>query len=251
MSLSWLLTNVFAYLLLPPANLLLLMLVGLVLLRRRPRLGKTILVLAGMTLWLLSLHVVSIGLLRPLENGYPVWDGRTGADVIVVLGTNRYRNAPEFSGNDDVSSTALERLRYAAILARQLKKPLLLTGGKPEGGGRSEAETMQTALQRDFGLTARWLEGDSDNTRENAQKSALILKQAGVSKVFLVTHAWHMSRAVPVFSGTGLQVVPAPMGFASTRPLTLLDFIPRAESLAVSSRALHEWIGLAWYALRA
>lgn len=251
MSVSWLFTNILAYLLLPPANCLLLALVGVLLFKHHPRWGKSLLVLAGITLWALSLHVVAAWLMRPLEARHPVWDGQTEAEVVVVLGGGRYRLGPEFSGADDLKWASLERLRYAAILARQLQKPLLLTGGRPEGAGRSEAEAMQVALQRDFGLSARWLESNSDNTRENAAHTARLLKTAGLHKILLVTHAWHMPRAVQVFSAAGLQVVPAPMGYVSVRPLTPLDFIPRAESLAESSLALHEWIGLLWYALRA
>ena len=223
----------------------------MLLLKRRPRLGKSLLLLAGGLLWALSLHVVSAWLLGPLEARHAVWDGKPAADVVVVLGGGRYRSGPEFAGNDDLARATLERLRYAAILARQLKKPVLLTGGRPEGGGRSEAEAMQIALQRDFGLSARWLETASDNTRENALNTALLLKPAGVRKILLVTHAWHMPRAVEIFAAAGLEVVPAPMGYISRRPLTPLDFIPRAEALAESSLALHEWIGILWYALRA
>lgn len=250
MALSWLLTNACAGLLLPPTNCFLLAGAGWLSLRRCPRLGKGLIVLAVILLWGLSLHAVSAALSRPLEERYPAWDGKSAADAVIVLGGGRNRQAPEFFGKDDLKWLSLERLRYGAILARQLNKPLLLTGGQPEGAGVSEAEAMQHALQRDFGLTAKWVEGQSDNTYENALFSARLLKAAGVEKVMLVTHALHMPRAMQVFAASGLQVVPVPIGFVSGRPLTPLDFLPRAESLSESSRALHEWVGLLWYALR-
>jgi len=246
----WLLTNFIAVLLLPPANCLLLAGVGCCLLKSRPRLAKSMLWVAGIALWLFSLPLVAVWLTQPLQGMHPVWDGKTTAEAIVVLGSGRYRGGPEFGGADDVTARALERLRYGAILARQLKLPILLTGGNPDGGGRSEAEAMRVVLQRDFGLTARWLETASDNTRENAIGSARLLRQAGVRKILLVTHAWHMPRAAGAFAVNGLEVVPAPMGYAVRQPLSPLDFIPRADALRLSSHAMHEWIGLLWYAIR-
>jgi uncharacterized SAM-binding protein YcdF (DUF218 family) len=70
-----------------------------------------------------------------------------------------------------------------------------------------------------------------------------------VSRVLLVTHAWHMPRAVRSFAAAGITVTPAPT-FFHREPLTPLDFLPRPEGLLASRHAMHEWIGLIWYALR-
>lgn len=252
MSLSWVFTNLLAVLLLPPANGLLLAAIGGVLLWRRQRWGRWLVVAGIVLLWLCSLHIVAVCLARPLEMRYPAWSGGSlaPAQAIVVLGGGRQRAAPEFAGADTVSSASLERLRYGAYLARQSGLPLLLTGGLPDGGAQAEAETMQITLQRDFGIKARWLESASNNTLENARFSAALLQAAGIKHVVLVTHAWHMPRAVDAFSAAGLQLMPAPMGYLSARPLTLFDFLPRAEAMAESKRVMHEWIGLLWYALR-
>jgi uncharacterized SAM-binding protein YcdF (DUF218 family) len=44
-------------------------------------------------------------------------------------------------------------------------------------------------------------------------------------------------------------VTPAPTFFHG-EPLSPLDFLPRIEGLINSRQAMHEWIGLVWYALR-
>lgn len=254
MSISWLLTNLIADFLLPPANGLLLALVGLLCLRRKPRLGKALIGAGIAILVLLSLHVVAIQLIRPLEQRHPPLDLAKVADVragaIVVLAGGRDRLAPEFSGQDDVSDDTLIRLRYGALLARSMQKPVLVTGGQPDGSGRSEAEAMQLSLQRDFGVSVRWAETTSNTTRENARHSAVLLGRENIRRIVLVTHAWHMPRAVETFTAAGFEVVPAPMAYMSARPITPLDFLPRAKSLKDSSRALHEWIGIVWYRLR-
>lgn len=253
MSLSWLFNGIVSALLLPPLNGLLLVLVGLLALPRRPRLGRLLVVSGVLVVSLLSLGVVARALLVPLEARHPPFNPdapeRASIGAVVVLGGGRYRNAPEF-GDDDIAGAALDRLRYAALLARHLQRPLLVTGGAPEGGGRSEAEAMQRSLQRDFGVQVRWLENRSVNTAENARLSADILAAAGVSRVVLVTHAWHMPRAVLAFSATGLDVVPAPTVYSSTGAVTPLHFVPRAAAMQESARAMHEWIGIAWYHLR-
>lgn len=250
---SWLISNLIASMLLPPLNALVLLLPGVLLLRRRPWLGYG---LVGMGLALLlafSLGAVSRLLLAPLEARYPALDaGKLPAiavDAVVVLGAGRYRDAPEF-GADDVIGPALDRLRYGAVLSRSLQRPVLVTGGAPDGGGVSEAEVMKRSLERDFGVPVQWAESRSDNTFENARNSAEMLKSAGVSRIALVTHAWHMPRSVAAFEAAGLGVVPAPTGFSTAGPLSPLDFIPRAPAMQASARALHEWIGIVWYRIR-
>lgn len=253
MSLSWLLTNLLASLLLPPFNGLLLAGVGILLWRSRPRLARFLVISGFLLVTVLSLGVVARALLVPLEAKYPAIApaslSRLDADAIVVLGAGRYSGSPEFS-EDDVIGPALDRLRYGALLAKKSKKPLLVTGGAPDGGDRSEAEAMRDSLQRDFGVSVRWLESASDNTLENARLSAKILLPAGVKRVALVTHAWHMPRSVAAFETAGLSVLPAPTGYMSAGPSSAFDFVPRAGAMQGSARALHEYIGLAWYALR-
>lgn len=254
MSIAWLLTNIVVCFLLPPANGLLLVVAGMLLRRRFPRLARTLLVTGFLLIFLLSLRGVSRQLLAPLESRYPPLAiqqlSALQIDAIVVLGGGRYREAPEFGMGDEGNATSLVRMRYAALLARATRKPLLVTGGRPDGGNSSEAESMQRTLARDFGVRVQWLEDASDNTLENAHYSAQILLPKGIRRIALVTHAWHMPRSVQVFEAAGFSVLPAPTAFVGASPLTPRDYLPRAESLAESSLAMHEWIGLLWYRLR-
>jgi len=246
MSTSWLLTNLVAAILLPPLNGLLLAGIGWMLWRRHPRLARTLVGLGLALLFILALPLVGNAMLRSLE-GVPVSAVQLrDAQAIVVLGGGRYRAAPEYGG-DTVGDATLLRLRYAAKLQRETGLPLLVTGGKPDGGELSEAETMRRTLTAEFGVPVRWVEGASDNTRENAMYSARLLKQDGITRVLLITHAWHMPRAIGSFATTGIAVAPAPTFFQS-RPLTPLDFLPKSYDGA--RYAIHEWLGLLWYRLR-
>lgn len=255
MSLSWLLTNFIASILLPPINGVLPALVGLVLLHRRPRLGSWLIAVGLAVVTAASLPIVAKCLLQPLEERYPPLAlasvGQLDVDAIVVLGSSRYRHAPEFDGQDDMRQLALERLRYGALLARVSGKPILLAGGKLEGEEFAESDTMARVLSRDFGVEARWLEGRSTNTRENARYSAEILLSQGIRRVALVTNAFHMPRAVSEFDAAGFSVVPAPTVFlAGSEPSTFVDWLPRYETTRSTGYGLHEWIGLLWYKVR-
>ena len=63
----------------------------------------------------------------------------------------------------------------------------------------------------------------------------------------LVTSAYHMPRAMRHMRVAGLRAQPAPTGFTA-RGLPLVSFgawLPSAEALARTQRALHEYLGLA------
>jgi uncharacterized SAM-binding protein YcdF (DUF218 family) len=88
----------------------------------------------------------------------------------------------------------LLRLRYVAkptgrTASRSLIQAAIRSASVPE------AQQMRAVLEQDFQVPVRWTEDASDNTLESAQRSFRILQQAGVRKVYLVTHAWHMPRA--------------------------------------------------------
>lgn len=246
----WLIPKLISSVLLLPFNLLILFGVGIALLSRRPRLGRNLIITAWLTLWVLSTPVISATLLQSLEKAPPLQLDRlpTDVDAIVVLGGGTYCNAPEY-GKDTVSTYALERLRYAAELHRRTGKPILVTGGKL-ANTIAEAVFMKETLEHDFQVPVRWLEDQSRDTMENARFSAEVLKDQGIQRIFLVTHAWHIPRAQAAFEKAGFQVVPAPTKFTTYCQWTPLVLLPTSSALTVSANALHEWIGLVWYQLR-
>jgi uncharacterized SAM-binding protein YcdF (DUF218 family) len=76
------------------------------------------------------------------------------------------------------------------------------------------------------------------------------LRAEGITSVYVVTHSWHMRRAVLAFQGTGLTVTAAPTSFDDPLGPDLDDFLPRASGWQTGYFAIHEWIGYAWYKLR-
>jgi len=248
---TWFATNLISTALLPPLSLLLPLLIGIVMLYRRPWLARSLIIASFALLWIASTPFFAEGSLHLLEAGTTVLESdHQNADAIVILGGGTYFHAPEFAGQDTISDQTLPRLRYGAKLHRADGTPILVTGGKPLDNELSEAQQMRTSLLQDFHVPVRWAEDASENTLENARNSHEVMQKAGISKIYLVTHAWHMPRAAMTFRHAGFEVVEAPVAFTTRYQTDLLAFLPRAESLRDSKIFVHEVIGLLWYRVK-
>ncbi|SET58039.1 Uncharacterized SAM-binding protein YcdF, DUF218 family [Marinobacter segnicrescens] len=237
------------YAVLPPFANILLVLAGLLMIRRWPRAGWWLIALSTLCLYLLSippsLSVLSTGL---EDHPVPTVEEASRADVIVVLGGGRDTSAPQWNGRDTVAEAPLARLAEAARWHRRTGLPLLLTGGRNGiDDAESEAQLMARMLDEAFGIQARWLEHESRDTRENAEFSARILDAGDMDTILLVTHAAHLTRAIPEFEKRGFDVIPAPMGFASSGSGGELGLLPRSTYLEQSTRLVYEHIGRLYY----
>jgi uncharacterized SAM-binding protein YcdF (DUF218 family) len=246
------LVNILVNFMLPPFGLLVTAVVGFALLRWRPRLGRILVAGSFVLLWVVLTPAVIVPLLAWLGWPGPVnLRETTGAQAIVVLSGGVYLLAPEYGGHDSVNSRTLERVRYAAHLHRETGLPILASGGRVSGGPPAEAELMQAVLEKEFSTPVRWIEVESRSTLENARLSARILKEAGIGKALLVTESIHMRRALQSFSGTGIEVVPAPTAFVTGyRQTGWTDFLPGVVGFSTINAISHELLGRAWYAVR-
>lgn len=251
-------TKIVDLLITPPGLILVIAVIGYLIQIRWLWTGNILVALSLCMLLALSLPLTGQQMLRDLEAPFrplpalTAEEARTKAGAIVVLGGGRYAEAPEYGGKDGVSRLTLERLHYAAQLHRSTGLPILVSAGSVLGEDPPEAVLMAQTLERDFQIKTRWREDRSRNTLENAQLTKAMLDEAGVRKILLVTHAWHMRRATWAFQNAGLIVAEAPMGFSTlTRAERgLLGFFPSAKGLAMSSHALHEHVGWLWYRYR-
>lgn len=247
-------------LILPPANLFLLIAIGLVLWRRWPRTGRWF---AGIGLAALAFLSTAGGaqlFVAPLEHRTHALlaPAKAGAQAIVVLAAGRVAHAPEYGGRDIPDYYTLARLRYAAHLQRITGLPVLVSGGNGSSGtdpdeddrAYTKADAMAAALREDFGVPVAWVEGGSRDTAENARYSAALLHADGIKRILLVTDAMHMPRAHTAFARAGLDVVSAPTMFFSVKSPEIGAWIPSAEGIRRSWYAIYEWIGIVWYDLR-
>ena len=244
----------FKQLLLPPGGLLILLLLGWWLRRRAPRLAALCFIVGFGGLWLMSLPVVVEWTARAVEREPALVEARwpalaEQAGAIVVLGAGREQNDPAWGG-DQPGHIALERLRYAARVAKASGLPILASGGLHYGAPPSEAQLGAQVLQRDLDVSARWLEERSRTTWENAVFSAEMLRAAGVRRVVLVTSASHMPRSRWCFEQNGIEVIAAPVGFMGVpngRPLN--GWLPEAKAFWQNGMLLNEVVGMVVYPL--
>lgn len=235
-------------LLLPPFTYLLPLLAGLLLLRRRRQLARVLLAGGVLLAWMLSLPITAITLNGWLEHYAPADLVQVRQTQAIVVLSGGKKPAPEYAANV-LSADSAGRLRYAAWLAKRSGLPLLVSGGAPLGG-EAEAQVMARTLHDDYALPPRWVEDKSNTTLQNAQLSAILLRQAGISRITLVTQAWHMRRALPFFQQQGLQVLPAPTGFTRYDGEGVLHWIPQGRALQETHQALRELLGMLYYTIR-
>ena len=226
-------------LVLPPTGPLLVALVGLALVGWRRRLGVGLDVAGVVVLALLSTPIVSAALVRVLDRSPPLDPTQAGtAGAIVVLAGGTRPDAREYGG-PTIGSITLQRVRYAAWLARRTSLPILVSGGSVRGT-RPEALLMRDVLVHEFGVPVRFVEQRSHNTHENALYSSAILRANGITRIVLVGHSFDFPRSRKEFEAQGIAVLAAPLGIPSVTADEIGDFLPSARALLQSYYACYE-----------
>jgi uncharacterized SAM-binding protein YcdF (DUF218 family) len=230
---------------------------------RRPVWQRICLLLALFILILGGNRWVAAALMYSLEWRNIPSEDIPNADAIVLLGggtQSRFYPRPLVEVN-----SAGDRIIYAAWLYRQGKaEHILVTGGKIEWLNQESSPSQDTAQLLEMlqvPAEALWLEGESQNTYENAANSRTILESHDARRIILVTSAAHMPRALALFRQQGFEVIPAPTDFRITSAdweqlrsgslqSHLINLIPTAENLGLTTTALREYFGLLIYSLR-
>lgn len=215
---------------------------------RQIRLAIILSTLAALWLLIGSLPVISHSLRSSLEDSYPQLHFRDvpSAQVIVVLGGG-VRPADQVDQLPDLNSAA-DRIWVGARLFKLGKAPqVLLTGGSDRSVSVTSEAVAMKELILDMGVpeSSIILEENSRNTRENAFNSARLLKEMGLTRVLLVTSALHMHRAMALFEATGLDVMPVPADHEARHRFSGVDWLPSADALDGTSRAIKELVARA------
>lgn len=219
-------------------------------LRRKKTERPILLAAAAAMLFLISWQPVAWLVIHPLESPYshrvfPEGD----AQAIVVLSSNVL---PPFRGSSSLllGKESYIRSEYAAWLYRNWRPlPVLVCGGVL-GTSEPYAVPMRRLIEAE-GVPASsiWTEERSRSTYENALYGAQILRGRNISRIVLVTDAYHMPRAERCFRKQGLSVIPAPCRFYIFES-EFANFVPDWQAIEWNERSLHEFLALIWYRMR-
>jgi uncharacterized SAM-binding protein YcdF (DUF218 family) len=234
----------------PIVWILLLLVLGLVLSklprkRTAAKAGWLCTLFATLLLYMLSIEPVANWIVYPLESKYaaPSSEAIAELDVVAVLGGGSYPSGygkPYYELTDDGYARVLTGI---TVFRQSHAKTIVFCGTKA---------MRPVALQLGVPESEILEERDSSNTMENAARLAEILPFGENRRIGLVTSAVHLSRAECAFRACFPRdvIVPIPANYLRVSEGGVKTIIPSAAHFERSTRALHEWIGILWYAVR-
>lgn len=234
-----------------PANLLLILLIGLTLLGlsrwrswQRPLLAALSLLLLGMAAAPWSNFLIS-----PLEDRYAGASLPEHVDGVVVLG-GALDPVVSAARGQVAAGGEVERMTTLIWLGRRYPQARLIFSG---GSGSLTTQDLKEAPvarqfldELGFDVSRVVFEGESRNTRENALYAKKIMAPRPGEVWLLVTSALHMPRAMGAFAAVDWPISAYPVDYRTTGAPVGWRF-DLAAAFFVISRGLHEWLGLLYY----
>jgi len=233
----------------PMSIITILMLAGLILLwwSRKQRTAKVMVSVAMLLLILVSYGVLSQTALRSLENLYTPLDmealRHSNVRTIVVLGGG-HLPCVTASPVSRLTPDTLVRLSEGICIKKQLPDARLILSGGNYNGPDSDAALMRKAAIA-FGVDPASIV-EEDTSLDTKDEAHLIKEMLDDERFILVTSAYHMPRAMALFTGQGMQPIAAPVGYMAQCPsnVTLYTFFPSADHLREAEIVMHEVLGI-------
>ena len=207
------------------------------------------------SLWLTSTPYFSTLLLSYVEQGQlrKTPADLQSADVVVVLsgmlGVVNSHAGPIYEwGDPDRYFAGLELLRA------KKGKLILFTGGLFPWQTQQQSEgAYLAAFARRFGVSEDQVvvTQDVQNTAQEAVAVKQYLSAHQLSRIILVTSAFHMARAERLFKNTGVSLQTYPVDSKITlSEITPTEFLPDANAFSATQLALRELMGRLYYLIK-
>ena len=216
--------------------------------------SKKISLLGLLILIFCSLPIISNKLIFYLEKDYSLQSIKdvSKSDAIVVLSgmistiKTKEKLSYEFNGSIDRILSGID------LIKKDKASFLILTNGKmPWSIGIPEGEYLKDfSIKYGIPEDKILLTDDVQNTDQEAKAVAKLLN-TNKANIILVTSAFHMPRAKKVFEAANIKVIPFAVDFKTQiKKITIIDFIPSADSLKDTSHFFREMIGRLYYNLK-
>lgn len=238
----------------PLLLLLVALAIGLWLLRRnralgRPRLragvGSTLAWAAWVALYAASTPVVANALTSWTEvRGPPLDQALASADLsrtaLVVLAGGLRTFDRTIPPRERLDGATTARVLGASRLYLERRFGLVILSGAPVEEGEAMADLITTlGVPRERVV----VESASYSTRENAERSLIILRERGFDTIVVTTSATHLRRAVHEFERAGAQVIPAAVEVIGPSRFFWDELLPSSSALNRSNQMIHELVG--------
>lgn len=187
-----------------------------------------------------------------LERTYPplrtIDDAVSAVPVyIMVLGAG-HTDDRSLPPNSQLTPAVLGRLIEGIRLYHSIPGSKLIFSG--DKGEQKESQTVILAQTAGFlGISSEDIY-QFTTTKNTADEAATFRSTFGIqNKLYVVTNAVHMPRAMYLFSREGVNATAAPTNYLNKKgsvshPFTA--FIPRSENLFRMETVIHEYVGLFW-----
>jgi len=236
----------------------LLLIAGLVAyLLKKKKAAKIFLISSIAWLLLISTPWLPQALLSTLEDRYPPVQLQLEATIqatvsdssvhILVLGSG-YASDARLPYLGQLNSSGLARLNEGIRLHNQLPNSILIFSGYKGLQPVPQAEAGAFAA-KELGIPAQVILTIPEpwNTRNEALEYD---KRFGkLHKLYLITDAAHMPRAMMHFQNAGLQPIPAPTNFMIKKNKVAkkyYQYFPSSENVKYMEIVFHEYLGLVW-----
>jgi uncharacterized SAM-binding protein YcdF (DUF218 family) len=243
----------FSTLILPLPILWLMILTGIAgIFLKRTRLTRICAIIAIIWLGLITTGLLPDYLARSLERKYPPIltiekDDTTVTTYIMVLGAGRIDDK-SLPPNSLLTKTLLIRLIEGIRLYHAIPGSKLIFSGDKGDQTESQAIIMKQ--------TAGFLRVSSEDirmfteTKNTADKARTFRLTFGIkNKLYVVTDAIHIPRAMYFFTHEGVNALAVPTNYlflkgSVSHPFNFL--IPRSDNINRMEAAIHEYVGLLW-----
>jgi uncharacterized SAM-binding protein YcdF (DUF218 family) len=219
---------------------------------------RTLIAAPLLLLWVFGSPAISDQLMRSLEDRFPYRSNEEcpKSDAVFVFGG--MLGLRDHLGAGIEWNEAAERFDRAAELYQAGTARVLVLSGGPERyyGGPDEGELLKKrATALGIPADAIVVTRETVNTEEEANAISQLAALKRWKRVLIVTSAYHMPRAMRLSADCLAELIPVPVAYETPDPKTSWVYkrpeyyLPQAQALFISERALREYIGIFFYAV--
>ncbi len=254
----------------PLTSSIIFQLIGLFLIKKRLfKYGFTLVFLSISYLYIFSTPFISRQLIWKLENkatNLQTTDNPEG-DLAVVLGGGILSELPPRL-SPEVNEAGDRLLKAISLIKSNRVEKIYLSGGNV-GMGKDDFSLSESYYSKKLAVKLGVdpkeiiIDGKSLNTFQESKNLINFAKKNNYQTILLITSAFHMPRAYSLFmkisKGTNIKIIPVSCDyFLQSRKFfgkpniktLLIDFLPDAYHLNLSTKVFKEYLGITFYKLK-